>query len=62
MNKKTILTISKSVIIILILLAVVFALRAPAADLNILPTGDLKAEYEDASGLPYLVKWIHIIT
>ena len=53
MNKKTILTISKSVIIILILLAVVFALRAPAADLNILPTGDLKAEYEDASGLPY---------
>lgn len=53
MNKKTILTISKSAIIILILLAVVFALRAPAADLNILPTGDLKAEYEDASGLPY---------
>lgn len=37
----------------MILLAVVFALRAPAADLNILPTGDLKAEYEDASGLPY---------
>ncbi len=35
MNKKTILTISKSAIIILILLAVVFALRAPAADLNI---------------------------
>ena len=53
MNKKTILTISKSVIIILILLAVVFALRAPAADLNILSTGDLKADYEDASGLPY---------
>ena len=47
MNKKTILTISKSAIIILILLAVVFALRAPAADLNILPTGDLKAEYEE---------------
>ena len=53
MNKKTILTISKSVIIILILLAVVFALRAPAADLNILSSGDLKAQYEDASGLPY---------
>ena len=62
MNKKTILTISKSAIIILILLAVVFALRAPAADLNILPTGDLKAEYEDASVFLILVKWIHIIT
>ena len=53
MNKKTILTISKSVIIIAILLAVVFALRAPAADLNMLPTDDLKAEYSDDSGLPY---------
>lgn len=52
MNKKTILTISKSVIIILILLAVVFALRAPAADLNLLPN-DVKGDYVDSSGLPY---------
>ena len=52
MNRETILTISKSVIIILILLAVVFALKAPAADLNIL-SDDLKGEYVDSSGLPY---------
>lgn len=52
MNKKTILTISKSVIIVLILLAVVFALRAPAADLNYLPD-DVKGDYVDAQGLPY---------
>ena len=52
MNKQTILTISKSLIIILILFAVVFALKAPAADLNILPN-DIKADYVDSSGLPY---------
>ena len=52
MNKQTILTISKSVIIILILLAVVFALKAPAADLHML-NGELKSEYVDSSGLPY---------
>ena len=34
MNRETILTITKSAIIILILLAVVFALKVPAADLN----------------------------
>ena len=52
MNKNTILTISKSIIIILILLAVVFALKAPAADLNVL-NDDIKGEYVDSSGLPY---------
>ncbi|MBR6023977.1 MAG: peptide transporter [Methanobrevibacter sp.] len=52
MNKETTITIAKSVIIILILLAVVFALRAPAADLNILPN-EIKGEYVDSSGLPY---------
>ena len=34
MNRQTIMTIAKSVVIILILMAVVFALKAPAADLN----------------------------
>ena len=52
MNKDTIITVSKSVIIILILLAVVFALRAPAADLNYL-NGDIKGDFVDSSGLPY---------
>ena len=52
MNRDTLLTVGKGVIIVLILLAVVFALKAPAADLNML-NDDLKAEYTDASGLPY---------
>ena len=52
MNRKTILTITKSVIIILILMAVVFALKAPAADLNLF-TDDVKGEYVDSTGLPY---------
>ncbi|SDA53658.1 STT3 domain-containing protein [Methanobrevibacter millerae] len=52
MNRDTILTVAKSLIIILILLAVVFALRAPAADLNILPN-EIKGDYVDSSGLPY---------
>ena len=34
MNRETLLTVGKGVIIVLILLAVVFALKAPAADLN----------------------------
>ncbi|MDO5848538.1 MAG: STT3 domain-containing protein [Methanobrevibacter sp.] len=52
MNKKTLLTIGKSIILILILFAFVFALRAPAADLNYLPD-DAKADYIDSHGLPY---------
>lgn len=51
MNNKT-KTIIKSLIIILILLAVVFAIRAPAADLNLIPS-DVKGQYVDSSGLPY---------
>ena len=43
MNKQTILTVGKSILIILILLAVVFALRAPAADLPSMDT-ELKAQ------------------
>ena len=52
MNKQTILTVGKSILIILILLAVVFALRAPAADLPSMDN-ELKAQYVDSSGLPY---------
>lgn len=52
MNKQTMMTIAKSVVIILILLAVVFALKAPAADLNAL-SPDIKGEYVDSTGLPY---------
>ena len=52
MNKETTITVAKSIVIILILLAVVFALRAPAADLNILPN-EIKGDYVDSSGLPY---------
>ena len=52
MNRETTMTIVKSVIIILILLAVVFALKMPAADLNVL-SDEAKAEYVDSSGLPY---------
>ena len=52
MNSKTLLTVGKGIVIILILLAVVFALKAPAADLNALEDS-IKAEYVDSSGLPY---------
>ena len=52
MNKQTILTISKSIVIILILLAVVFALKAPASDITYFGE-DGKANYIDSSGLPY---------
>lgn len=51
MNRETTMTIAKSIIIIAILLAVVFALKVPAADLHL--SDDLKAEYTDSSGLPY---------
>ena len=52
MNKQTLKTITKSVVIILILLAVVFALRAPAVDLNLFDDSS-KLEYVDDTGLPY---------
>ncbi|WP_407391535.1 STT3 domain-containing protein [Methanobrevibacter sp.] len=52
MNRETLMTITKSVIIILILMAVVFALKAPASDLNMIPD-EIKGEYVDSSGLPY---------
>ena len=52
MNKQTILTISKSIVIILILLAVVFALKVPASDITYFGE-DGKADYIDSSGLPY---------
>ncbi|WP_409200017.1 STT3 domain-containing protein [Methanobrevibacter sp. DSM 116169] len=52
MNKKIILDILKSAVIVLLILGAVFALRAPAADLNALPT-DIRAQYVDSSGLPY---------
>ena len=52
MNKKTLITVSKSIIIILILLAIVFALRVPAADLPAL-SDDIKGDYVDSTGLPY---------
>ncbi len=52
MNRETKMTIVKSVFIILILLAVVFALKMPAADLPLI-TDEVKGEYVDSSGLPY---------
>ncbi|MDO5823643.1 STT3 domain-containing protein [Methanobrevibacter sp.] len=52
MNKETKMTIVKSVLIIFILMAVVFALKMPAADLNII-SDDAKDVYVDSSGLPY---------
>ena len=52
MNKRTFLTIGKSIVLILILLAVVFALRAPAADLNYFDDSS-RSEYVDSNGLPY---------
>ncbi|WP_458405499.1 STT3 domain-containing protein [Methanobrevibacter sp.] len=54
MNKGTLLSIGKGIIIVLILLAVVFALKTPAADLHYFDAdADGKALYTDASGLPY---------
>ena len=52
MNRETLFTVGKGVIIVLILLAVVFALKAPAADLHFFDD-EGKALYTDSSGLPY---------
>jgi dolichyl-diphosphooligosaccharide--protein glycosyltransferase len=52
MNRETLFTIGKGIIIILIILAVVFALKTPAHDLNYFDD-EGKALYTDASGLPY---------
>ncbi len=52
MNRETIMTVAKSIVIILVIMAIVFALKAPAADLNAFPL-DAKGEYVDSSGLPY---------
>ena len=52
MNRETIMTVAKSVIIILVIMAIVFALKAPAADLNAFSL-DSKGEFVDSSGLPY---------
>ena len=45
------ITVAKSVVLILIIMAAVFALKVPA-DLNVL-SDDIKGEYVDSSGLPY---------
>ena len=52
MNRETLFTVGKGIILILIILAIVFALKAPAADLNMYDDQG-KALYTDASGLPY---------
>lgn len=51
MNEKT-TTIAKGLVIVLILLAVVLALKMPATDLNVIPS-DVRGQYMDSSGLPY---------
>ncbi|KZX16753.1 oligosaccharyl transferase STT3 subunit [Methanobrevibacter cuticularis] len=52
MDKKKILTILKSVAIILVLVCFVFLLRAQAYDLTLIPE-DQKSMFTDSSGLPY---------
>jgi dolichyl-diphosphooligosaccharide--protein glycosyltransferase len=52
MNRDTILTVGKGIILIIILLSIVFALKMPAADLNYFDD-EGKALYTDSSGLPY---------
>ena len=52
MNKGTLLSIGKGIIIVLIILAIVFALKTPADDLNVFDEQG-KALYTDSSGLPY---------
>ena len=52
MNRETLMTVGKGIIIVLIILAIVFALKTPAADLNIFDD-EGKALYTDSSGLPY---------
>ena len=53
MNRGTLLTVGKAIVIIIILMAVVFALKAPAHDLNAFNDAESKALYTDPSGLPY---------
>ena len=54
MDKKTIGTVAKAIVIIAILLAVVFALKVPAHDLHYFDNDlNTKTEYIDSSGLPY---------
>ena len=54
MDKKTIGTVAKAIVIIAILLAVVFALKVPAHDLHYFDNDlNTKSEYIDSSGLPY---------
>lgn len=52
MNSQKRKTILKSVVILLVLFAIVFALRAQSAGLDGIPN-ELKADYTDANGLPY---------
>ena len=52
MNRETLLTIGKGIIIVLIILSIVFALKTPAHDLNFFDD-EGKALYTDSSGLPY---------
>lgn len=52
MNKKKILNIFKSVIIVFIIVFFAFLLRAQAHDLSVIPS-DSKDYYTDSSGLPY---------
>lgn len=52
MNREKKLQIGKGIIIILVLFAVAFALRMPAADINSLDD-DTKDVYLDSNGLPY---------
>ncbi len=52
MNSKKGKTILKSIVIVLVLFTLLFALRAQSADLHAIPD-DVKGEYTDATGLPY---------
>lgn len=52
MENQKVKTILKSVVIIVILFVLVFALRAQSADINGIPN-EYKANYMDADGLPY---------
>lgn len=52
MNSQKRNTILKSIAILLVLFAIVFALRAQAVNLDMIPD-DAKAEYTDVNGLPY---------
>lgn len=52
MENQKVKTILKSVAIILVLFAIVFALRAQSVDINGVPN-EIKADYVDVNGLPY---------